>query len=501
MAEKAIIIGAGIGGLMSAMALGHAGFEVTVLDRDPPPPDTSPDDVFENWQHSGVGHVRHSHAFLARLYVLIRDKYPELLGDLLSAGCRILPFENIIPEVSRTRFTPRPSDDNLNILTSRRTTLELIMRRFVERLPHVRIEPNVKVRGLETRRNDAGQIIVTGVSADLADGTKQEWQPDFIVDASGKNAPAMDWLKEAGLEIEEETEPAGILYFTRHYRLHDGQDEPARGSSPTSGDLGYIKFGIFPADNRRFSVTLAIPEIEMELRKAAVDPSAFDRICLSMPGMAPWVDLTRSEPASRVFGMGELISRWRHMVKDDQPKVLNYFPVGDCVIRTNPLYGRGCSFAAISAHLLSDALTASDDPAVRARLYHEGVTRELRPFYDSMVSQDQTAIRRARNTLDPDYKPRFKTRLIKSFIEDGVVIATRANVDLMRRAMGAFHMMESPNAWLKEPANFARILMYWARGKWLNAKYYPANIGPRRDQLFARIGLSATADSQRLKAI
>lgn len=500
MAEKAIIIGAGIGGLMSAMALGHAGFDVTVLDRDPHPPETSPNEVFDTWQHKGVGHVRHSHAFLARLYVLIRDHYPQLMKDLLDAGCRILPFENMVPEISRSKFVARPSDEDLNILTSRRTTLELIMRRFVERQTNVRIEADVKVRELITTHAKDGTLTVTGLTGELADGTTHQWTPDFVVDASGKNAPAMDWLKEAGVEIEEEAEPAGILYFTRHYRLLDGQEEPDRDTTPpSSGDLGYIKFGIFPADNRRFSVTLAIPEIEMELRKAAVDPAIFDNICMNIPGLACWIDPARAEPVSRVFGMGELISRWRYMVKDNQPKALNFFPVGDCLIRTNPLYGRGCSFAAISAHLLSDALLASKDPVTRARTYHASVEKEIRPFYDNMVSQDLSAIRRARNTLDPTYRPSLKTRIVKSFVEDGVTIAVRADTNLLRRAMAAFHMIEAPNDWLKEPGNFARVLMYWARTRWLNARYYPPSLGPKREDMFKRLNLSASADVERLK--
>ena len=73
-----------------------------------------------------------------------------------------------------------------------------------------------------------------------------------------------------GAAYSKRESPAGILYFTRHYRLRDGQDEPPRDGTPGGGDLGYIKFGVFIADNRHFSVTLATPEIETDLRKVIV---------------------------------------------------------------------------------------------------------------------------------------------------------------------------------------------------------------------------------------
>ncbi len=99
----------------------------------------------------------------------------------------------------------------------------------------------------------------------------------MVVDAGGKNGSAIEQLIEEGAPIQEEGETAGILYFTRHYRLKPGQSEPAReGNPPSGGDLGYLKFGVFPADNGCFSITMCTPEIEYELRKAIVRPEICD---------------------------------------------------------------------------------------------------------------------------------------------------------------------------------------------------------------------------------
>ena len=41
MAERILVVGGGIAGLSAVLALARAGREVTVLERDPPPPDSS----------------------------------------------------------------------------------------------------------------------------------------------------------------------------------------------------------------------------------------------------------------------------------------------------------------------------------------------------------------------------------------------------------------------------------------------------------------------------
>ncbi len=97
--------------------------------------------------------------------------------------------------------------------------------------------------------------------------------------------------------------------------------------------------------------------------------------------------------------MGELHNVWRHYVKDGVPQVLNFFAIGDAAVRTNPLYGRGCSSGVVEAHLLRGALDASDDPVERAqRSTSARSTKAIdpRPTTPLLVVQlDLNAIRRA----------------------------------------------------------------------------------------------------------
>ncbi len=494
MTEKIVVIGAGMAGLWSAMALARADREILLLDRDPPPPPGGPDAAFEGWTRRGVGHLRHSHAFLARLRTLVRDEHPALLDALLAAGCRELGFEGGLTAKHKETYVAEPIDADLAILTSRRTTLEFVMRGYAEGLPGVTIRANTFVKDL---------IVAPGVPATvkgvvLEDGT--EITADMVVDASGRISNAYDQLAAAGAAIPESSEPCGIVYFTRHYRLRPGMEEPPRGTGSTTGDLGYLKFGVFPADNGCFSITLCAPEVEEELRKALVDPDRFDAVCRQMPGMAPWLEPERTEAVSRVYGMGRLESRWRDIAPQGRPAVLRFYPVGDSVVRTNPLYGRGCSFAAVSAHLLRDALAASPDPARRAIAYRAAVERELKPFYDVMRQADRGAIRRARAALLPQVPPNLTRKVAKSFLEDGVAIAIREDVALLRAFLLGFHMLEHPQAWLKKPSNVARIMRVWARSKAAKADARPPKPGPDRPDLFAALGLPADADPSRLRA-
>lgn len=497
MPEKVLVIGAGIGGLCTALMLAPSGREIEVLERDGPLETADPDELFRSWKRNGVAHVRQSHAFLARLRKIMKAEHPALLDQLMANGVRELTFDMMLTEAQRHSYRADRADEELTIITSRRTTLEMTMRRYVETLPNVTVRCGFRVRSLLTRMSDDGIVDVRGVQGDEA-GQQVTLTADIVVDTSGKGGSGIKQLMDEGARIHEESETAGILYFTRHYRLLPGQVEPDRTSNPPgSGDLGYIKFGVFPGDNGNFSITISIPEVELVLRQAIVDPDVFHAMTLRLPGLEPWTNAARSEPTSRVIGMGDLVSRWRDMVVDDKPATRGYFALGDTLVRTNPLYGRGCSFAAVSAQMLRQTLDAHTDPAARAIAFHRAIHAELLPFYLTQRRQDRSAIKRAERTLTPGHRPSLRARLLESFVEDGITIAIRSDTRLLREAMRGFHMLEHPDAWLRKPRNLAGVLYYWARGKRLNAKAYPPKPGPVRDDMMQALNLDHQADMNR----
>ena len=496
MTESVVVLGAGMAGLCTALALAPSGRRITLLERDPAPPD-GVEATFEHWSRRGASQLRHSHAFLARLRRLIATEHPALLQALEAAGARELRFADGLPEPITKTYVPAPEDAEMSILVSRRSTLEWVMRRYVEAHANVAIRSGAFVTGLISARDATGALVARGLT--LEDG--ETVLADLVIDAGGRASPMTDWLADAGADIAEEGEDCAILYYTRFYALKPGQSEPPRGKAPATGDLGYLKFGIFPADNDTFSFTLAVPQVEEALRAAVMRPDIFDAICASLPGVAPWTDPDRSTPVSKVYAMGDLKSRWREMAPAGAPAMLNLFCVGDSLVRTNPLYGRGCSFAAIEAHGLRDVLAGAADPADRARAYSARVRADLFAFYADMVEQDRGAARRALAGLDPDHKPSWRGQWLRAFLEDGVAIAVRQDIGLLRGALRAFHMLDPPRAWLRRPANLARIIAVWAKGRHANAHLYAPKPGPERPAMFAALGLDASADLARARGL
>jgi flavin-dependent dehydrogenase len=216
--------------------------------------------------------------------------------------------------------------------------------------------------------------------------------------------------------------------------------------------------------------------------------------------MRPWLEPDRTDAVSKVFGMGDLKSRWRTLAPGGQAAVTGFFPVGDSLIRTNPLYGRGCAFAAVSATLLRSALDSTADPAGRIVAYEAGLKREIHPFFDAMQKDDRAAVRRARQALDPNHRPSLRSRILKSFAEDGVAIAVRSDPDLLRAALRGFHMLEPPADWLKRPGNLAKVLLHWMTPRVAKAGVYPPKAGPGRAELMRAVGLDPQLDVARVMA-
>jgi 2-polyprenyl-6-methoxyphenol hydroxylase-like FAD-dependent oxidoreductase len=491
MREKVLVAGSGISGLGAALALGGGTREVIVLDRDPPPPSGSSEEAFYNWERKGATQLRHSHAFLGRLTTLIRERYPDLMAELLAEGTRLFGIEDGLPPQLAKKYVAIPGDEDCRLLFSRRTTLELIMRRYAAKLSGVTFITDAGVRGLLTRREN-GKLFVEGLKVER-NGALEEMHADIVVDASGRNTSFPEWLRNLGVSVHEESSPCGILYFTRHYKLRDGQSEPPRDGAPGGADLGYIKFGVFIADNRHFSVTLATPEIETEMRLAVVRPENFDAICRALPGAARWIDPVRAEPVSQVFSMGNLQNVWRHYLKNGEPQVLNFFAIGDAGVRTNPLYGRGCSVGFVSAHVLRAALDSSRSAVERAKTFDGDVQAAIRPYFDSMVELDLNAIRRARQERDPTYKPSLRARMTRSFAEDGLMPAQRGDVEVSRALSRVFHMLDEPTAFLKRPAIVARIMRIWAMSTAEKKKkgLYPPTAGPNRAEMLKLLKIAA----------
>ena len=93
MNQSIAVVGAGICGLFTGLSLARKGFDVTLFERDVPPPQGNVEDAFFSWQRRGAAQFRHPHAFLGLMCSVLGENYPDLLEELLAAGARKLTFE------------------------------------------------------------------------------------------------------------------------------------------------------------------------------------------------------------------------------------------------------------------------------------------------------------------------------------------------------------------------------------------------------------------------
>lgn len=486
MNQNIAVVGAGICGLCTGLALAVKGNTVTIYERDIEPPKGGADQAFFEWNRRGAAQFRHPHAFLAVMCNMLEKNYPDLIEQFLEAGARKLSFSDMLPPALLLQYEPEPADDDMWMLMCRRATMETVLRRYVENTPNVTINNTSNVVGMTTTgvRED---ITVTGLEIQVKRGDIEQVNHDVVVDASGRGTKFPAWLDALGSKVVIEDDDADIVYYTRHYQLNPGEQEPSRHSKERSaGDLGYMKYGVFPGDNGHFAVIICLPNHEAELREAIKDPDQFDNICNAIPGLKPWVNSSKSTPTTASFGFGDIHATWRHFVNDGIPVALNFFAVGDSAVRTNPLYGRGCSTGTIHAHLLASTLNDLTDPVQRALRFDEATENELRPIFAASLSEDKQGIKRAvaalkgRNVEDTGSLKKW----LKAAFGDAINSAASEQLHVLRGAMRTFNLMEKPGDFLKDSKILWTILRYMLRGR---AKNNRARFqrGPKREEMLA----------------
>jgi 2-polyprenyl-6-methoxyphenol hydroxylase-like FAD-dependent oxidoreductase len=485
-----IILGGSVAGLASAVALADGTRRVKVLEQDPPALPPSPGDAFDQWERRGVAQERQSHAFLARLHRLLSQRAPDLLASLFAHGAEPMRFPDfasaILPDAEFV-----PEDEEITLIACRRVTFEWVLREYVGTLPGVAFERGARVTGLRIEPGEGTLPRVRGVHTVDRHGKAHEHSADLVIDAMGRRSRVSRWLLEAGSRpVREDSEPCGIFYSSRFYRVAEGAEMP-RLEGPMGADLGYLKYGIFPGDDRTFSITLAANPEDTPFRALFRAP-AFDALAATLPATKPWVDPAVAKPISRVMPMANLNNTRRFFVDESGPVALGIVAVGDALIHTNPIVGRGCTLAFVNAFLLADALAAYPEDGKQFALDLDArVVEQIVPWYEGLRVQDRDAIQvnamlrrgedpfcvnRADGTVDP-------SAYLRSLLRDGLLPALREDVTVLRAFMRIFNLLDAPNDLMKDPAMLSRILAVYQR----RDERAQDVLGPTRDEVVAQL--------------
>ena len=358
--RQAIVIGAGLGGILTAAAFATSGWIVTVLERDRLPAGAE--------HRRGVPQDRQAHILLHRGLQAIDRLLPGFRAELLARDA--VPFDSgRMPWLSEHGWLSN-DQPSWEVVSATRPLMDAVARDLLRRLPGIEIRDGLRVHGLESVPGAWRVLAVAAAEPEAADlktadpntadpkttdpkaaGPEVSVRAPVVVDASGRNSRLSHWLP--GLrQPKAELVDARVGYA--------GQLHVARGEPPLQTGLAIIgrlpdgASGLaLPVEQGHWMISAAgmgdcRPPRELagyrDFLARLRDPAVVDLLHVLEP--AGEVTVHR-QTSNRRFAWGQ---------HADWPAGL--LVLGDALCSLDPIYGQGITVAAMQAERLHDALSA-----------------------------------------------------------------------------------------------------------------------------------------------
>ena len=431
LGQRAVVIGAGMGGLATAGALARYFDRVEILERDGLTASAG--------SRSGTPQDRHPHGLLAGGLRALDQIFPGYKRDLAAAGAvpvsfaRDVQFEH--PDVG---VLPK-RDFGIPVLCATRPLIELVLRRRAETLANIALRPASRVIGIVPAAGGAG---MRGVQFVNGSGRWETLDADLVVDASGRGAPTLTLLDDRPQMTEIGVD---ISYATAVVEIPpDATTEwKAVLTLPDPPHLALHAI-IVPTEDGRWITAIADHSatawIEtwgafLEASRLLITPTVYNA-------------LRYAQPPEGIRHYRFPVSTWKHFER--LPRLpRGVLPVADALCRFNPIHGQGMSSAAKQARLLQDVLSraaASPDPIAALQ---SGFMSEVASVLETpwmMSTSADLAFPQTRGERPDNFTEarEFEAALFRAAVADPVVHRAMTEVaqllqepDIMRRIEAA----------------------------------------------------------------
>jgi 2-polyprenyl-6-methoxyphenol hydroxylase-like FAD-dependent oxidoreductase len=370
IAHRAVVVGAGIAGLLAARVLADHYEEVTVLDRDQLPHDDR--------ARRGAPQGTHAHALLARGQQLLEARFPGLTAELAAAGATVGDaLGDVRMHVSGHRLCS--TDTGLVAISASRGFIEHHLRRRVEAMNGVSFSDRCDVLGITLVEDTR---TVTGVRVlRRSDGSAEERIiGEVVVDASGRLSRVPAWLEAAGITPPEESRvEVDLGYASRRYRLDrrhlDGDIAVIHGMTPDRPRAGVAA----ALENGTGIITLA----GIGDDRPPTDPAGFDRFASTVGELGHIAG--RVEPLDMPVPF-RFPASIRRRVDGATCWPDGLVSLGDSFCSVNPIYGQGMTLAALAAEALDAHLHRYR--RVRPKQLHRAIAATVDPAWQMVTGAD-----------------------------------------------------------------------------------------------------------------
>jgi 2-polyprenyl-6-methoxyphenol hydroxylase-like FAD-dependent oxidoreductase len=373
---RAVVLGAGLAGMLAAAALRQHPeiHHVSIVERDRLEPGPQP--------RQGLPQARHTHVLMSSGARAVDELLPGMTDRWFAAGARRFGLPDGYVMLLPQGWLPRWPGEQYVIGCSR-GLLDWVVRQRVLGLPGVDVRTRTEAVGLcgDSRS-------VTGVRVrDRVSGYEEVLDAALVVDATGRGSQAPHWLGALGVPpVAQDVVDSGLRYATRIFR--------APATAPR--DFPVVNVQADPEQDRPGQTAALLPieddqwMVTLSGTRGGQPSSAPDEFVPFAAGMRhPIVAelIAGAEPLGPVAVTNGTANRRRYYER------LPVWPagfvvVGDAVATYNPVYGHGMSVAAFGARILRAELATHGLRPELARAVQHRMASAAAPAWDLATGTD-----------------------------------------------------------------------------------------------------------------